>query len=66
MDVNNTLVKHIRNNICRFIGKEIVGKFGVPKLLIIDNGSKLVANATKVYLAKKGIKNCEDTVPPSI
>ena len=53
--VAQAVVNHTGKDIRRFIGKEIVSKFGAPKLLITDGGPKLVANATKVYLAKQGI-----------
>lgn len=59
--VAQAFVHHTGNDIRRFIGKEILSKFGAPKLLITNGGPELVANATKVYLAKQCINQSVTT-----
>ena len=49
--------EHKGNNIQRFIGKEIIAKFGPPKMLITDGGPELAADATRAYLTKNGIQH---------
>lgn len=48
--------EHKGNDIRRFIGKEIIAKFGKHYLLFTDGGTKLKAIDTNIYLAKNGIR----------
>lgn len=48
-------MQHTRNNIRRFIEKEIVNEIKTPKLIITDGGPNIVANATNAWLDKQGI-----------
>lgn len=50
-------MKQIGNNIKCFIRGEHFSKFGANNMLIMDGGPKLVANATKVYLARHRISH---------
>lgn len=55
------VVKHTCNNICRFIGKEISSKFGAPKMLIINDSLKLVANTIIVCPTNHRINQSANT-----
>ena len=52
---------HQATTVARFIGSEIVAKFGAPKRLITDGGTKLNANAMKTYYAKHGLEHIVTT-----
>jgi hypothetical protein len=55
--VAQAVKQHNGNNVCWFIGKEIIAKFGQPELLITDGGKELTSKDTKVYLAKQGVNH---------
>ncbi|KAJ9077848.1 hypothetical protein DSO57_1012886 [Entomophthora muscae] len=46
----------IGNDMQRFIGKEIISKFGKPELLITNGGKELNSEDTNVYITKNGVK----------
>ena len=59
--VAQAVKNHTGNDIRRFIGREIIAKFGQPELLITDGGRELVANQTNAYLAKSGVEHIVTT-----
>ena len=52
---------HTGSDVRRFIGKEIVGRFGVPEFLITNGGPELVSSKMKAYLGTKGIQHTVTT-----
>ena len=52
---------HTATTVTRFIGREIVGRFGRPKRLITDGGRELVGNVMKAYCAKNALERVVTT-----
>ena len=47
---------HTATAVTKFIGREIVGRFGRPKQLITDRGRELVGGVMKAYCAKHALE----------
>lgn len=49
--------KHTESNVTRFIGREIISRFGKPDFLDTDGVKELTSNAVKIYLNSKEIEH---------
>ena len=59
--IAHAVKEHKASDVTRFIGTEIVSRFGVPDLPITNGGRELVGGSMKAYLARQGIKHTVTT-----
>ena len=59
--IAQALPKHNGNFIRRFIGQEIIKKFGQPKRILIDCGREFISQDTQAYLCSKEFEHITTT-----
>ena len=55
------VARHNGNFIRRFIGQEIIKKFGTPKRILTDCGREFISQDTQAYLCSKEIEHITTT-----
>ena len=59
--VAQAVARHNGNFIRRFIGQEIIKKFGTPKRILTDCGREFISQDTQAYLCSKEIEHITTT-----
>ena len=60
--VAQATTKHNGATIQSFIGKEIISKFGTPRLIITDSAKEMMGKGMKAYLGSQGVRKVQSTL----